>query len=124
MNTLPTRRGVLRRPATLQLPLSCLHASALQPKHPLDLAAQISAPVLGLYGGQDAGIPLTAVDQMKAALADAGSKGNAAAKASEFVIYPDAPHAFRADYRPSFRKEAAEDGFKRALAWFKTHGVA
>ena len=99
-------------------------ASALQPKHPLDLAAQINAPVLGLYGGQDAGIPLTAVDQMKAALADAGSKGNAAAKASEFVIYPDAPHAFHADYRPSFRKEAAEDGFKRALAWFKTHGVA
>ena len=99
-------------------------ASALQPKHPLDLAAQISAPVLGLYGGQDAGIPLTAVDQMKAALADAGSKGNAAAKASEFVIYPDAPHAFHADYRPSFRKEAAEDGFKRALAWLKTHGVA
>ena len=99
-------------------------ASALQPRHPLDMAAQISAPVLGLYGGQDSGIPLTTVDQMKAALLDAGGKGNAAAKASEFVIYPDAPHAFHADYRPSFRKEAADDGFKRALAWFKTNGVA
>ena len=99
-------------------------ASALQPKHPLDLAAQISAPVLGLYGEKDGGIPLATVDQMKAALADASSKGNAAAKASEFVIYPDAPHAFHADYRPSFRKEAAEDGFKRALGWFKANGVA
>ena len=99
-------------------------ASALQPRHPVELAAQISAPVLGLYGEKDSGIPLTSVDQMKAALVDAGSKGNAAAKASEFVIYPDAPHAFHADYRPSYRKDAAEDGFKRALAWFKTHGVA
>lgn len=98
--------------------------SALTPKHPLELAAQISAPVLGLYGGQDGGIPVATVEQMKAALADAGGKGNAAAKASEFVIYPDAPHAFHADYRPSYRKEAAEDGFKRALAWFKTNGVA
>ena len=61
---------------------------------------------------------------LKAALLDAGGKGNAAAKASEFVVYPDAPHAFHADYRPSFRKEAAEDGFKRALAWMKTNGVS
>ena len=99
-------------------------ASALQPMHPVDLAAQISAPVLGLYGEKDGGIPLTTVDQMKAALAEAGGKGNAAAKASEFVIYADAPHAFHADYRPSYRKEAADDGFKRALAWFKTNGVA
>ena len=98
--------------------------SALLPKNPVDLAAQISAPVLGLYGGQDGGIPLATVNQMKEALADAGAKGNAAAKASEFVVYPDAPHAFHADYRPSYRKDAAEDGFKRALAWFKTHGVA
>lgn len=57
---------------------------------------------------------------MKAAL----QTGSAAAKASQFVVYPDAPHAFHADYRPSFRKEAAEDGWKRALQWFKTHGVA
>lgn len=98
-------------------------SSPITPKQPSDLAAQINAPVLGLYGGQDGGIPLTTVDQMKAALLDAGSKGNAAAKASEFVIYPDAPHAFHADYRPSYRKEAADDGFKRALAWFKTNGV-
>ena len=98
--------------------------SALTPKHPLDLAAGLKAPVLGLYGGQDSGIPVATVNQMKDALADAASKGNAAAKASEFVVYPDAPHAFHADYRPSYRKEVAEDGFKRAMAWFKTHGVA
>jgi carboxymethylenebutenolidase len=99
-------------------------ASALTPKHPLDLAADIKAPVLGLYGGQDGGIPLTTVNQMKDALAAGAAKGNAAAKASEFVVYKDAPHAFHADYRPSFRKEPAEDGFKRALEWFKAHGVA
>jgi carboxymethylenebutenolidase len=98
-------------------------SSPITPKNPIDLAAQISAPVLGLYGGQDGGIPVATVDQMKAALADAGGKGNAAAEASAFVIYPDAPHAFHADYRPSYRKEAADDGFKRALAWFKTNGV-
>jgi carboxymethylenebutenolidase len=61
---------------------------------------------------------------MKEALAAGAAKGNAAAKASEFVVYKDAPHAFHADYRPSFRKEPAEDGFKRALEWFKAHGVA
>ncbi len=98
--------------------------SALTPKHPLDLAAGLKAPVLGLYGGQDGGIPVATVNQMKEALAGAGSQGNAAAKASEFVVYPDAPHAFHADYRPSYRKDAAEDGFKRALAWFKANGVA
>jgi carboxymethylenebutenolidase len=94
-------------------------ASALTPTHPIDLVGQLAAPVLGLYGGQDGGIPLDTVDKMKAALAT----GSAAAKKSQFVVYPDAPHAFNADYRPSFRKEAAEDGWKRALAWFKTHGV-
>ena len=98
--------------------------SALTPKHPLELASGLKAPVLGLYGGQDGGIPVATVDQMKAALADAGGKGNAAAKASEFVVYPDAPHACHADYRPSYRKDAAEDGFKRAMAWFKANGVA
>ena len=96
---------------------------ALTPRHPLDLAASLKAPVLGLYGGQDAGIALTTINQMKDALAEAGKKGNAAARASEFVVYPDAPHAFHADYRPSYRKEAAEDGFRRALAWFDAHGV-
>ncbi len=99
-------------------------SSALTPKHPVDLAASLNAPVLGLYGGEDAGIPLTTVNQMKDALADAGAKGNKAAKASEFVVYRTAPHAFHADYRPSYRKEDAEDGFKRALAWFKAHGAA
>lgn len=98
--------------------------SALTPKHPLDLAASLKAPVLGLYGGQDGGIPLTSINEMKDALAEAGKKGDAAAKASQFVVYPDAPHAFHADYRPSYRKAAAEDGFKRALTWFRTHGVA
>ena len=98
--------------------------SALTPKHPLELGAGLKAPVLGLYGGQDGGIPLTSVNQMKDALAEAGAKGNAAAKASEFVVYPAAPHAFHADYRPSYRKEAADDGFKRALEFFKRHGVA
>ena len=98
--------------------------SALMPKNPLDLAAQLKAPVLGLYGGEDGGNPLTTVNQMKDALAEAGAHGNRAARDSEFVVYKDAPHAFHADYRPSYRKEAAEDGFKRALAWFKAHGVA
>ena len=98
--------------------------TALTPKHPLDLAAGLKAPVLGLYGGQDGGIPLTTVNEMKDALAAAGAKGNAAARRSEFVVYPDAPHAFHADYRPSYRKAAADDGFKRAIDWFKTHGVA
>ena len=95
-------------------------AGALTPRHPLDVAATLKAPVLGLYGEKDSGIPLDTVDKMKEAL----RKGPAAARASEFVVYPDAPHAFHADYRPSFRKEAAEDGWKRALAWFKQHGVA
>lgn len=99
-------------------------ASPLTPMHPLQLAAGLQAPVLGLYGGQDTGIPLTTVNEMKEALAEAGTQGNAAAKATEFVVYTDAPHAFHADYRPSYRKEAAADGFARALAWFKAKGVA
>jgi carboxymethylenebutenolidase len=95
-------------------------ASALNPRHPLDVAPALHGPVLGLYGEKDTGIPLDGVERMKAALA----AGGAASKKSEFVIYPDAPHAFHADYRPSFRKEAAEDGWKRCLAWLRTHGVA
>jgi len=74
--------------------------------------------VLGLYGGQDASIPLEHVEQMRAALAGAGIAH------SHIVVYPEAPHAFYADYRPSYRKEAAEDGWKRMQAWFKQHGVA
>lgn len=95
-------------------------ATALQPHHPLDLVGELKAPVLGLYGGQDTGIPLDSVEAMQKAL----SAGNAAARASGFVVYPDAPHAFHADYRPSYRKAAAEDGWKRCLAWFKDHGAA
>ena len=94
--------------------------SPLNPRHPLDLAGSLHGPVLGLYGAEDTGIPLDTVDKMKAALAT----GSAAARKSEFVVYPGAPHAFHADYRPSFRKEAAEDAWKRSLAWFKSHGVA
>jgi len=99
-------------------------SSELTPKHPLDLVTNLKAPVLGLYGGKDTGIPVSTVEDMKKALAEQGAKGNAAAKASEFVVYGDAPHAFHADYRPSYRKAEAEDGFKRALAWFKAKGVA
>ncbi|MGK2901196.1 MAG: dienelactone hydrolase family protein [Burkholderiaceae bacterium] len=92
----------------------------LKPKNPIDLVGGLNAPVLGLYGAEDAGIPVTAVDQMKAALA----AGNAAARASQFVVYPGAPHAFHADYRPSYRKDAAEDGWKRCVAWFRANGAA
>jgi carboxymethylenebutenolidase len=95
-------------------------ASALQPVHPVDVAARLHGPVLGLYGEKDPGIPLDTVEQMKKALAAGGT----AAKKSEFVVYPEAPHAFHADYRPSYRKEAADDGWQRALAWFKAQGVA
>ena len=98
-------------------------ASALTPKHPIDLVSALQAPVLGLYGGQDGGIPLTHVIEMKEALAAAGAKGNKAAKASEFVVYTDVGHAFHADYRASYRKQAAEEGFAKALAWFKAQGV-
>ena len=93
--------------------------SELTPKHPIDIAPILKAPVLGLYGEKDTGIPLDTIDKMKVAL----SGGSPQAKASQFVVYPDAPHAFHADYRPSYRKEAAEDGYQQALAWFKTHGV-
>jgi len=92
----------------------------LRPRHPLDVAASLHAPVLGLYGEADPDIPLDQVQRMKAALA----AGSPAARRSEFVVYPGAPHAFHADYRSSFRKEAAEDGWRRCLAWFRTHGVA
>jgi carboxymethylenebutenolidase len=94
--------------------------SNLMPRNPIDLAAQMNAPVLGLYGGNDAGIPQDTLHQMKSALAG----GNLASKASQFVVYPDVPHAFHADYRPSYRKDAAEDGFKRCLEWFRANGAA
>ena len=96
------------------------NATAQTPTHPLALVGKLKAPVLGLYGAADTGIPLDTVDKMKAELA----QGPAAAKASEFVVYPEAPHAFHADYRPSYRAAAAEDGWQRLLAWLKRKGVA
>jgi carboxymethylenebutenolidase len=84
------------------------------PRHPIDIAAELKAPVLGLYGGRDTGIPLETIEAMEKAL----KTGSAAARLSEIHIYDNAPHAFHADYRPSYRKEDAEDGWKRMLAWF------
>jgi len=88
--------------------------SALNPHHPLDLVDEIKAPVLGLYGAQDQGIPVDDVEAMRSAMAKAG-------KAYDIVIYPDAGHAFNADYRPSYREGPAKDGWKRMLAWLKQH---
>jgi carboxymethylenebutenolidase len=92
-------------------------ATENQPKYPIDLVPQLKAPVLGLYGGADQGIPVTTVDQMRTALKEAN-------KPAEIVVYPDTPHAFFADYRPSYRPGPASDGWKRMLEWFKTQGVA
>jgi len=92
-------------------------ATSLQPKQAIDVAKDLKAPVLGLYGGADAGIPNEGVDRMRAAIRSAG-------KPSEIHTYPDTPHAFYADYRPSYRKREAEDGWKRMLDWFRRHGVA
>jgi carboxymethylenebutenolidase len=92
-------------------------ANPLQPKAPIDVAADLKAPVLGLYGEADQGIPVDTVEKMRAALKTAG-------KAGEIVLYPEGPHGFHADYRPTYRKEMAEDGWKRLLTWFKQYGVA
>ena len=91
--------------------------SDIQPKTATDLAGQLHAPLLGLYGGQDTGIK---VDDVQAAAA----KARAAGKTVEIHVYPDAPHGFNADYRPSYRKADAEDGWQLMLAWFKKYGVA
>ena len=91
--------------------------SDLQPKYPLDVIADLKAPVLGLYGGDDMGIPNDTVEKMQAALKEAK-------KPSEIHLYPKTPHGFHADYRPTYRKEEAEDGWKKLQAWFKQHGVA
>ena len=90
--------------------------SDASPDNPIDLVGQINAPILGLYGGADEGIPVKQIDAMRAAL-------KAARKPSEIVIYPDTPHGFNADYRPSYRPAQAADGWKRMRAWFKEHGV-
>lgn len=88
----------------------------LHPKQPVDVAPSLKVPVLGLYGAQDQSIPLDTIEQMRAALKKGSSK-------SEIIVYPDAGHAFNADYRPSYRQQAAEDGWKRLRDWFKKHGA-
>jgi carboxymethylenebutenolidase len=89
---------------------------AIWPKAPSQLVAEMKAPVLGLYGEADQAIPVAQVEAMKVALAGAN-------KTADFKIYPGAPHGFHADYRPSYRKEAAEDGWAQMTAWLKKHGV-
>ena len=91
--------------------------SELQPKHPIDIAASINVPILGLYGGKDQGIPLDSLDKMRAALKPGKSK-------SEIIVYPDAQHGFYADYRPSYGKADAEEAWGKMLSWFKKNGVA
>jgi carboxymethylenebutenolidase len=92
-------------------------SSALTPVNPIDIAPTLTVPVLGLYGGKDGGIPLASIDKMKAALATGGNP-------SRFVVYPEAGHAFHADYRPSYVEAAAKDGFARCLGWLREHGAA
>jgi carboxymethylenebutenolidase len=89
----------------------------LHPKHPIDVVASLNAPVLGLYGEADGSIPVASVEKMRTALKDAG-------KTAEIVLYPETPHGFLADYRQTYRKTQAEDGWKRMLEWFKKFGVA
>ena len=91
--------------------------SAVSPRHPIDIVAGLTVPVLGLYGARDSGIPLTSVEKMKAALAQGSSK-------SAFVVYPDAGHGFHADYRSGYVEADAKDAFARTLAWFKANGAA
>ncbi|MBL8671852.1 MAG: dienelactone hydrolase family protein [Alphaproteobacteria bacterium] len=90
--------------------------TANQPAHPVELAGRIKAPVLGLYGSADAGIPVETVEQLRRALGPASR--------SQIHVYPDMPHAFFADYRPSYRADAAKDGWRRMLEWFKANGVS
>ncbi|HZS04703.1 MAG TPA: dienelactone hydrolase family protein [Blastocatellia bacterium] len=92
-------------------------ANPLQPKAPIELVSLIKAPVLGLYGGKDTGIPVADVEKMREALKAANSK-------SEIVVYPDAQHGFHADYRPSYNREAAQDGWMRLQEWFRKYGAA
>jgi carboxymethylenebutenolidase len=93
--------------------------NALQTTSPLDVATKLKAPVLGLYGGKDSGIPVAHVELMKKELAAGGPPS----KASEVVVYPDAGHAFNADYRPSYHKASADDAWAKMLAWFKKNGA-
>ena len=90
--------------------------TAIQPRTAGDVAAEIHAPLLALYGGVDTGIPPSSAEEAR-------DKARQAGRSVELVIYPDAPHGFHADYRPSYRKDAAEDGWTRALAFLKANGV-
>ena len=92
----------------------------LQPQFPIDVVDRLHAPVLGLYGGADTGIPLDTVERMKTALAH----GSGAARRSQFKVYPLAQHAFHADYRPSYDEAAARDGWQRCCDWLRANGVA
>ena len=91
-------------------------STPLTPTHPIDIAPTLSVPVLGLYGGKDTGIPLESVEKVRALLTSGQSR-------SEIVVYPEAPHAFFADYRPSYRETEAKDGWERLQAWFKKEGL-
>jgi carboxymethylenebutenolidase len=93
--------------------------TTLKPQNPVDITDKIDRPVLGLYAGEDSGIPMTHVDRMRAGLMAFGHD-----KKSQIHVYPGVPHAFHADYRNTYRKPEADDGWKRMLAWFKKHGVA
>jgi len=94
--------------------------SALKPRNPVDIVNDLDAPVLGLYGGKDTGITQEQVARMKSALA---ASSDPSAKASQFVVYPEAGHAFNADYRSSYVESAAKDGWQRCLDWFRDHNV-
>jgi len=93
----------------------------LQPEHPVDVAGRLKAPVLGLYGGKDQGIPLETVERMRAALKNSKTKEG---RASEIVVYPEAGHGFHADYRPGYDREAAADGWRRLQEWFRKYKAA
>jgi carboxymethylenebutenolidase len=99
-------------------------ATELTPRHPIDIASELKVPVLGLYGGKDTGIPLDTVERMRDRLASRNeNRLQPRSSRSEIIVYPNAPHAFFADYRPSYRKAEAKEGWKRLQAWFKQHGV-
>lgn len=96
----------------------------LTPKHPVDIASGLKVPILGLYGGKDTGIPLDTVEQMRVRLASRNeNRLKSSSSKSEIIVYPDAPHAFFADYRSSYREKEAKEGWQRLQDWFKQHGV-
>jgi carboxymethylenebutenolidase len=94
-------------------------ATPISPTNPVDIAKDLHGPVQGLYGGADTGISQESVEKMRTAL----KAGSPAAMKSQIKVYPDTPHGFNADYRPSYRKAAADDGWQLCLAWFKANGV-